>query len=45
MTSLEGVCRVAVTAADLATPMPAGTRSCPLLTLVNGPLTLIFHGG
>jgi hypothetical protein len=38
MTSLEGVPFRVVVGADLAILVSAGTRSCPLPTLVNGTL-------
>jgi hypothetical protein len=38
MTSLEGVCRTAVRAADLANPILLSSRYWPLLTLGYGPL-------
>ena len=37
MTSLEGVWRTAVRAAELETLMLLGSRGCPLLTVANGP--------
>jgi len=38
ITSLEGVWRTGVRAAELETLMLLGSRGCPLITLANGPL-------
>jgi hypothetical protein len=38
MTSLEGVWRTTVRAAELATPMLLSSRDCPLVTVAYGPL-------
>ena len=37
MTSLEGVCRLAVSTAELGVSVLASDRGLPLFTLVNGP--------
>jgi hypothetical protein len=38
MTSLEGVSRPAVNAAELGASLSLGDRGCPLFTVSNGPL-------